>query len=188
MQYTENLNLKKPEPDDYARIDDLNENADAIDAKFQNLEALKCFLSEETSALLGGIANLDAVIATLLNKVNAQKKHVVGSYTGNGTYGESKPNVLSFDFPFSFFWIVGMKNSNNYFYREPNNSQVVWRLAQDFLTTEYKFIGYWFSSLGNNPIYAKKSVDGKTLSWYNQNNADEQFNLSGYTYYYIAFE
>lgn len=106
----------------------------------------------------GGIANLDAVIATLLNKVNAQKKHVVGSYTGNGTYGESKPNVLSFDFPFSFFWIVGMKNSNNYFYREPNNSQVVWRLAQDFLTTEYKFIGYWFSSLGNNPIYAKKSL------------------------------
>lgn len=55
MQYTENLNLKKPEPDDYARIDDLNENADAIDAKFQNLEALKCFLSEETSALLGGV-------------------------------------------------------------------------------------------------------------------------------------
>lgn len=55
MLYTENLKLKKPQPEDYAKIADLNENADKIDAKFQNLEALKCFLSEETSNLLGGI-------------------------------------------------------------------------------------------------------------------------------------
>ena len=55
MLYTENLKLKKPQPEDYAKIADLNDNADAIDAKFQNLEALKCFLSEETAALLGGV-------------------------------------------------------------------------------------------------------------------------------------
>lgn len=37
MLYTENLNLKKPQPEDYAKIADLNENADAIDAAIANL-------------------------------------------------------------------------------------------------------------------------------------------------------
>lgn len=38
MQYTESLNLKKPGPDDLADINDLNDNADIIDAKFQSVD------------------------------------------------------------------------------------------------------------------------------------------------------
>lgn len=37
MLYTANLNLKKPQPEDYAKIADLNENADKIDAAIANL-------------------------------------------------------------------------------------------------------------------------------------------------------
>ena len=37
MLYTENLKLKKPQPEDYAKIADLNDNADAIDAAIANL-------------------------------------------------------------------------------------------------------------------------------------------------------
>ena len=37
MLYTENLNLKKPQPEDYAKIADLNENADKIDAAIASL-------------------------------------------------------------------------------------------------------------------------------------------------------
>ena len=37
MLYTKNLNLKMPQPEDYAKIADLNENADKIDAAIANL-------------------------------------------------------------------------------------------------------------------------------------------------------
>ena len=37
MLYTENLNLKKPQPEDYAKIADFNENADKIDAAIASL-------------------------------------------------------------------------------------------------------------------------------------------------------
>ena len=44
MNYTENLNLKKPELSDPAKISDLNDNFDAID------EALAAVLPEVTDA------------------------------------------------------------------------------------------------------------------------------------------
>ena len=34
--------------------------------------------------------------------------------------------------------------------------------------------------------FAKKTSDGKSVYWYNPNNANAQCNESGYRYYYIA--
>ena len=66
----------------------------------------------------GGIANLDAAIASLLNKVNSLKKYVVGSYTGKGTYGETNRNSLTFGFAPSLIIILGFtlpSDSNRYY-------------------------------------------------------------------------
>ena len=58
MLYTENLKLKKPQPEDYAKIADLNENADKI----------------------------DEVIANLLNKINSLNYTVIsGSFSATFT-------------------------------------------------------------------------------------------------------
>ena len=40
MQYTEHLALKKPEPHDYININDLNDNADQLDAALKKLAAV----------------------------------------------------------------------------------------------------------------------------------------------------
>ena len=63
-------------------------------------------------------------------------------------------------------------------------------LIGERLGTEYAegtgfYDGAGLSGVYSNLGYAKKSADGKTIFWYT-NDANMQFNNSGYTYYYRA--
>lgn len=63
------------------------------------------------------------------------------------------------------------------------------------LTTSFKQT-FWFggdevhTSSGNTTtparLFAKKSSDGKTISWYDSSDMDEQYNRSTFTYYWLG--
>ncbi|WP_342510604.1 hypothetical protein MKY34_11350 [Sporosarcina sp. FSL K6-1522] len=55
MQETTNLKLKKPDLTDYVNVDDLNENADLIDAAItENKESLATHTADDTKHLQTG--------------------------------------------------------------------------------------------------------------------------------------
>ena len=89
-----------------------------------------------------------------------------GQYTGTGTYGKNKPTRLTFPFePVLFFFPSGF----------------VTFFANELSTTVVNcFVG------DVNYVNIKKSADGKTISWYSDSSAREQYNDKGKTYYYAA--
>ena len=127
-----------------------------------------------------------SVIKTLINNANAnansKAKIATGSYVGTGTYGESNPNTLTFDFAPKLLWFVA--------YYTPSTNQVsqfisCYILSSDALTTtmsKYQFTG---NNSHADYSYASKSSDGKTFSWYNTEGYDQQFNTQGIKYYWL---
>lgn len=120
------------------------------------------------------------------NAVTAPKIDT-GSYTGTGTYGASNPNSLTFAFEpklvFMFkdkFPVYGSVSSTT--------SYPVYGTTIGMTTTYSRslFNIYGRRSGDDYYLYAKKSSDGKTLSWYHEARADDQMNDSGVTYRYIA--
>lgn len=94
-------------------------------------------------------------------------KIATGSYTGTGTYGSSNPNSLTFGFVPKLVFVT----------YDPYKDQ------SDFiLFIDTKTRGSNLPS--NNQILSTWS--GNTLSWYNPNNADYQYNGSGKIGHYIA--
>ena len=127
------------------------------------------------------LATVDDITSTLGGAAKIQ----TGSYTGTGTYGSSNPCSLTFDFvPTLVVMVAQYYSTSNFQYFSPNFvfTYMPW------LTTSYQSKrGFFDKYSGYN--CAKKSSDGKTLYWYNDQGgeANEQFNLSGYKYYWIAF-
>lgn len=114
-------------------------------------------------------------------------KIATGSYKGTGTYGASNPNSLTFEFEpklvFMFkdkFPVYGSVSSTT--------SYPVYGTTIGMTTTYSRslFNIYGRRSGDDYYLYAKKSSDGKTLSWYHEARADDQMNDSGVTYRYIA--
>ena len=133
------------------------------------------------------------------------------SYVGTGTYGNSNPNTLTFDFvPEIIIWLgrIAKYGTDNYF------TGAVWgnssygclpltHMVTSLLTTDYSKLGgpsfynhinnaYYssdqaqYSSYKN---YAKKSSDGKTIYWYRDSGTSVetlQANSKNITYYVLA--
>lgn len=93
-----------------------------------------------------------------------------GQYKGTGKYGESNPTSITF--PFKPIVLIG-----------PISLKVAGRAINIVapMKTSYEQ-HYWFPY----QEYLKISADGKTITWYNTSSARDQFNDSGYTYYYAA--
>jgi hypothetical protein len=111
-------------------------------------------------------------------------KVATGSYKGTGSYGWNNPNTLTFDFAPKLVWI-GFYNSSGSTNIMPisNASNMEFMTSFIFtsaLTTDFLSFG------GNGYQYFKKSADGKTVSWYGNNNATNHMNNTNFTYYYIA--
>ena len=89
-----------------------------------------------------------------------------GQYTGTGTYGASHPTSVTFPFePVLFFF----------------PSELITLFANSLSTTEDNiFVGSVYY------VNIKKSADGKTISWYSDSSASEQYNDKGKTFYYAA--
>ena len=145
----------------------------------------------------------DSLIAALQTAVGGKAQIEIGSYVGTGTYGESNPNSITCSFAPKFIWIYGEKSysestaSLNFYSVESLNI-----LKPDSLTTEFSRKNGFVRRSGNwNTLdlieytYAKKSNDGKTVSWYinpygitisGTGPAYAQFN-NGATFLYIVF-
>lgn len=146
-------------------------------------------LKDATAALFG--LGTDAVpddvlpvIKTLIDNANTnantKAKIETGSYTGNGNTQSGNPNSLTFGFVPKVVFIC--RDILNIF-----NAGLFFTIA---LAASYKQYGYANIS-GSSGIYVSDRnfamCNGNTLSWYyNGNVAEEQLNVSGITYYYIA--
>lgn len=149
-------------------------------------------------------------LSTLWDLIKAEDaknaKVVVGSYVGTGTFGVNNPTSITFDRApklFGFLEASGRVVMNAVY----SASQFpIWGAA-DRLPTSYANDTFltnrtrdtWGDWLDARYVinYAKRSTDGKTISWYGADEysgskttdtakANVQRNASGVTYYYFA--
>lgn len=107
-----------------------------------------------------------------------------GSYVGTGASGSSSPNTITFPFEAKVVYIYGRSSSGGSL-EDPASMACPIAPVYMFGTNYNNASGFTFSS--GNPCTIKKSYDGKTITWYTSSNANAQGNLSGYTYFWIAF-
>ena len=95
-------------------------------------------------------------------------KIAYGSYVGTGQYGAANPNTLTFDFEPKAMFILGT----------PNPSIALFMRG----CARYWNTGIVISSLGTE-------WSGNTIRWYSTSSnqgAENQMNISGMTYNYVA--
>lgn len=113
----------------------------------------------------------------------------MGSYTGTGKNGSQNPNSLTFSFAPKFVWFTSYAynaSTDLLLHCTIQGNNVV---DMTSLTTEYiDGVGprRTTTNSSNHSSAAKKSEDGKTLSWYASLNADTQMNTANRVYNYIA--
>lgn len=113
---------------------------------------------------------LGNLIAIPAGQIKDGVKLATGSYTGTGTYGESHPNSLTFDFEPKFL-SIGLAKEDGNGYVVPNTNFLLMSNGG-------------FACKTNAAIYGK--VDGNTVYWYSGSSADNQLNTDGYEFTYIA--
>jgi hypothetical protein len=138
---------------------------------------------EEAGQSVGDV--FDTYPAAIRAVVSSGTKISTGSYVGTGTYGESNPNSLTFEFAPKLLFMTMAKNPEvKYFYDlyhvgcNPLDCTI--------LNTEYQENIGFYDTTYNNYSYAKKSADGKTINWYSKGKVSDQLNELNYRYYYFA--
>ena len=119
---------------------------------------------------------------TLLGIV-AGTQIATGSYTGTGAFGSGSPNsiTLAFEPKVMHVWML----LSSVYYSSGNN--VISFILLSALPNDnayYQVVVPSAQNIANRSLYVKKSVDGKTVSWYSTESADNQCNATGYTYKY----
>lgn len=159
------------------------------DATFSNANGeLVC----DKAQLVTGYAAIPAgTTIEYLGKLGDKARVQVVSYVGTGTYGKDNPCSLTFDFPpkvvmFIASVYVNVTNSvgqlNHFFNNYSNIASELTRLLTEPLTTNF----LQSAGFGNTSSYAKKSIDGRVITWYNQSGNDYQGNIRGKKYYYLG--
>lgn len=119
---------------------------------------------------------------------NASSLHVkiaTGSYVGTGKYGSSNPNSLTFEFAPKLLFITQQQGNGDFWGIDSIDGNP---MDCTVLTTSY-VSGLGFATTTESDLfsgYAKKSEDGRTITWYHRDNVSSQLNSAGYTYYYFA--
>lgn len=116
-----------------------------------------------------------------------------GSYVGTDLYGEDNPNSVTLDFAPKMFLVTHSRSVNTssfpypdgyIYYYQLNAGQII---ATDMLnSTTYSRNVNPFGGNSEDPAFAKKSEDGKTIYWY-ATNISRQGNSAGREYFYLAF-
>lgn len=140
---------------------------------------------------IGGVWDVGSVVSVILS-VEQQKAYIqnsakhataYGSYVGTGTYGQTNPNSLTFDFvPKAILFYGKMRVS-----LPDGTGAVSYRnrpLVMLCESSEYNLEFWVGASLATGHV----EVNGTTVSWYaDLNNAYDQMNCGNETYYYVAF-
>ena len=146
MEQTSLYNLNQWVAEDRILREDFNADNAKIEAAIKGLEA-------STAQALAAAGNC---------------KIMTGSYVGNGTYGASNPNTLTFQFkPLFVFLNTGSPSPSNTI---PRNY---------ILTHPSTPMGFNLNNMGN------VSWSDSSVSWYNAD-ATNQLSESNVTYWYIA--
>lgn len=122
--------------------------------------------AQKTETLIAGVENDLADLVTEVGAGGHTCRIAFGSYQGSGTYGAGSPNSLSFDFYPVLVMLqgVGMQN-NGIMVRGSNMGTSTW-------------------SGGGGPLTA--AWTNSSVSWYSEDGASFQNNISGITYFYAA--
>lgn len=133
-------------------------------------------------------SQIDSMINSINTALDGKARIQTGSYVGTGTYGESNPCSLTFDFVPKWIIIIGRWASNtagNYGF---GGIIPAFGLTNAYTSSWICYNSFWINPQPSRLTYAKL-VD-KTVYWYSESNADEQFNYNYFgelSYYYIAF-
>ena len=140
--------------------------------KSNNEDLASIYLKLAGGTMLGNLfLNADptsALQAATKNYVDSNSvKFQTGSYTGTGAYGSGSRNSLTFSFVPKFVILLNVNGKSP--------CELTWTYgAQSFAFPTFTPATY-------------ASLSGKTLSWYNDSNEQEQANVSGVKYYWTAF-
>lgn len=124
---------------------------------------------------------------------HAGARVVTGSYVGTGDYnsgtgwGSSNPTSLTFDFAPKLLIIGWQETLDSGFFTSNLGGRVTsdnyYSIYTGALTTQFKQYRGFGDPSGS---YAKRSSDGKTITWYATGHANAQRNDRRYKYYYLA--
>lgn len=122
---------------------------------------------------------------------HAGARVATGSYVGTGDYnsgtgwGSSNPTSLTFDFAPKLLIIGWQETLDSGFFTSNlgDTSNNYYSIYTGALTTQFK----QYRGFGDpDSSYAKKSSDGKTITWYSTHHANSQRNDKRHKYYYLA--
>lgn len=132
-------------------------------------------------------------VAAYMDFIKTRATVVAGSYVGTGDYnsgtgwGSSNPTSLTFDFAPKLLIIGWQETLDNGFFSSNLGERVTsdnyYSIYTGALTTQFKQYRGFGDPSGS---YAKKSSDGKTITWYATGHANTQRNDRRYKYYYLA--
>lgn len=108
----------------------------------------------------------------------------IKSRTGTGSSSSSSPASITFDFAPSIIIPLEYKTDSSGGYINLYYSNYWTILRTDNLTTSFAQTGWGHCNSIARSLRVKKSSDGKTIYWYLWD--QENFNESGYVYYFIG--
>ena len=130
-------------------------------------------------------------VAAYMDFIKTRATVVTGSYVGTGDYnsgtgwGSSNPTSLTFDFAPKLLIIGWQETLDSGFFTSNlgDTSNNYYSIYTGALTTQFKQYRGFGDPSGS---YAKKSSDGKTITWYATGHANAQRNDKRHKYYYLA--
>lgn len=122
-----------------------------------------------------------------LGQIGDKVRITAGSYVGTGTFGSGNPNSLVFPFEPKILMLFyhSTDPGSSGVGRLVTSSQYRPAIGSPFLLTTSYVYNSLFGGGNGNVTYAKKSVDGLQVFWYNDGSADDQFNVSNRQYDYL---
>ena len=170
MDHTQNYQLSRWAKDDRIMMEDFNADNEKIDAALKaNADAVSAL--EVGKVDTATFADLQAAVSALAANLGVHGHNcriAYGSYVGSGTYGESTPNSLTFD-----FYPVLVTIGSDITAKSGRNPSVLLRGRSKGSPegSEKEMLLTWSDS---------------GISWYNSEHEDYQNNHSGRTYYYVV--
>ena len=138
---------------------------------------------------VSGIGILDGVLQVFSSY--GRGNCIYGEYVGTGKYGEDYPNSITADAPIRSITIYATE-STQYGNYEPiastygDSYKIYPTLYAEILDHNFvRPVGFSKNGSSSSLSLAKISEDRKTVTWYNNTDADSQWNNAYYKYFYI---